>query len=81
MTGLHKELFKQAEYYILMEEVIELHSSGKTFEEIQSELEISNGLLYELIALNMTINKLRKSRKGEIQHDTKSISRKSSTHN
>lgn len=66
MTGLHKELFKQAEYYILMEEVIELYRSGKTFEEIQSELEISNGLLYELITLNMTIQKLKKARKGEM---------------
>ena len=66
MTGLHKELFRQAEYYILMEEVIDLYRSGKTFEEIQSELEISNGLLCELIALNMTIQKLKKARKGEM---------------
>ena len=66
MTGLHKEIFKQAEYYILMEEVIDLYRSGKTFEEIQSELEISNGLLYELIALNITIQKLKKARKGEM---------------
>lgn len=65
-SSLSKELFKQAEYYILMEEVIELHRSGKTFEEIQSELEISNGLLYELIALDMTIQKLKKARKGEM---------------
>lgn len=66
MTGLYKELFKQSEYYILMEEVFDMYRSGKTFEEIQSELEISNGLLYELIALNMTIQKLKKARKGEM---------------
>lgn len=66
MTGLHKELFKQAETYILMEEIVEMHNAGKTFEEIQSELEISNGLLYDLIALNMTIQKLKKARKGEM---------------
>lgn len=66
MTGLHKELFKQAEYYTLMEEVFDMYRSGKTFEEIQTELEISAGLIYELLALHMTITKLRKARKGEM---------------
>lgn len=66
MTGLLKELFRQAETYILMEEIVEKHNSGKTFEEIQADLEISNGMIYELLALHMTITKLRKSRKGEM---------------
>ena len=66
MTGLHKELFRQAETYILMEEVFKMHNAGKTFEEIQAELEISNGMIYELLALHMTITKLRKARKGEM---------------
>lgn len=66
MTASHKELFKQAEYYILMEEIMKMHNAGKTFEEIQTELEISNGLIYELLALHMTITKLKKARKGEM---------------
>lgn len=66
MTGLHKELFKQAETYILMEEVMEMYNAGRPFEEIQTELELSAGMLYELLALNMTITKLRKARKGEM---------------
>lgn len=66
MTGLHRELFRQAETYILMEEVMEMYNAGKTFEEIQTELEISNGITYELLALHMTITKLRKARKGEM---------------
>lgn len=66
MTGLLKELFKQAETYILMEEVMKMHNEGKTFEEIQTELEISAGIIYELLALHMTITKLRKARKGEM---------------
>lgn len=61
MTGLLKELFKQAETYILMEEIMKMHNAGKTFEEIQTELEISAGLIYELIALNMIIQKLKKN--------------------
>lgn len=66
MTGLHRELFRQAETYILMKEVMEMHNAGKTFEEIQADLEISNGMVYELLALHMTITKLRKARKGEM---------------
>lgn len=66
MTGLHKELFKQAETYILMEEIVEKKNSGKTFVEIQTELELSAGMIYELLALHMTITKLRKARKGEM---------------
>lgn len=66
MTGLHRELFRQAETYILMEEVIKMYNEGKTFEEIQTELEISNGMTYELLALHMAITKLRKARKGEM---------------
>lgn len=66
MTGLHRELFKQAETYILMEEIVEMHNAGKSFEEIQTELEISNGMIYELLALHMTITKLKKARKGEM---------------
>lgn len=66
MTGLHRELFKQAETYILMEEVIKMHNAGKTYEEIQTELEISSGMIYELLALHMTITILRKIRKGEM---------------
>ena len=66
MTGLHRELFRQAETYILMEEVNKMYNAGKTFEEIQTELEISNGMIYELLALHMTITKLRKARKGEM---------------
>lgn len=31
MTGLHRELFKQAETYILMEEIVEMHNAGKSF--------------------------------------------------
>lgn len=66
MTGLLKEIFRQAETYILMEEIVKMHNAGKTFEEIQTELEISNRMIYELLALHMTITKLRKSRKGEM---------------
>lgn len=66
MTGLLKELFKQAETYILMEEIVKMHNAGKTFEEIQAELEISNRMIYELLALHMTITKLRKAHKGEM---------------
>ena len=66
MTGLHRELFKQAETYILMEEIVEKKNSGKTFEEIQTELELSAGMIYELLELHMTITKLRKARKGEM---------------
>lgn len=66
MTGLHRELFKQAETYILMEEIVEKKNSGKTFEEIQTELKLSAGMIYELLALHMTITKLRKARKGEM---------------
>lgn len=66
MTGLLKELFKQAETYILMEEIIKMQNAGKTFEEIQTELEISSGIIYELLALHMTITKLKKARKGEM---------------
>ena len=66
MTGLLIELFKQAETYILMEEVMSMHNAGKTFEEIQTELEISNRMIYELLALHMTITKLRKASKGEM---------------
>lgn len=66
MTGLHRELFKQAETYILMEEIVEMHNAGKTFEEIQTELELSAGMIYELLSLNMTITKLKKARKGEM---------------
>lgn len=66
MTVLHKELFKQAETYILMEEIVEKKNSGKTFKEIQAELELSAGMIYELLALHMAITKLRKAHKGEM---------------
>lgn len=66
MTGLHRELFRQAETYILMEEVMSMHNAGKSFDDIKAELGISNGMIYELLALHMTITKLRKARKGEM---------------
>lgn len=66
MTGLHKEIFKQAETYILMEEIVNMHNAGKPFEEIQTELEISAGMIYELLALYLAITKLKKARKGEM---------------
>lgn len=66
MTGLHKEIFKQAETYILMEEIVNMHNAGKSFEEIQTELEISAGTIYELLALHLAITKLKKARKGEM---------------
>lgn len=66
MTGLHKEIFKQAETYILMEEIVNMHNAGKSFEEIQTELEISAGMIYELLALRLAITKLKKARKGEM---------------
>lgn len=60
--SLHKEILKQAEYYLLMERVSQMQSSGKSIGTICFELDISMGLMYELLAVADTIDNLRKYR-------------------
>lgn len=60
--SLHKEILKQAEYYLLMERVTQMQSRGKTIGEICIDLDISMGMMYELLAVADAIDNLRKYR-------------------
>lgn len=60
--SLHGEILKQAEYYLLMERVTQMQSRGESIEEICLDLDLSMGMIYELLAVADAINFLRKYR-------------------
>lgn len=60
--SLHREILKQAEYYLLMERVVQMQSSGKSIGTICLELDISMGMMYELLAVADAIDNLRNYR-------------------